>query len=72
MNPSNDCFRPEPIEFVESGKGFWDGRGWVTDRDVAIEYPAGTLRAQAARRIIEEQTGRRCWVALLQPEEASH
>jgi hypothetical protein len=62
----------QPIELVESVRGFWDGRGWVTDWSVAIQYPPATNRAATACRIVESQTGQRCWVFRLQPEFASN
>jgi hypothetical protein len=58
----------ESVECVRSARGLWDGRGWVADPAAALQYPPGTGRAEAARGIVEEQTGLRCWVVALRPE----
>jgi hypothetical protein len=55
----------EAVECVRSAKGLWDGRGWVAEADSALQYPAGTGRAEAARRIVQDQTGLPCWVLIL-------
>lgn len=59
----------EPVEVIESVKGLWDGRGWVSDRDFALKYPARTFRAHTACRIVADQTGQQCWVIPLRPGE---
>lgn len=65
---SGDKFGPEGPECVRSARGLWDGRGWVDDPDAALQYPAGTGRAEAACRIVEQQTGLACRVVALRPE----
>jgi hypothetical protein len=61
-------FGGESVECVRSSKGLWDGRGWAAHAGDALQYPPGTGRAEVACRIVEEQTGLRCWVVVLQPE----
>lgn len=63
----SDHAGPEAAEFVRSARGLWDGRGWVESTEAAIRYPARTRRAEVARRIVEEQTGVRCWVLAERP-----
>ena len=70
MRHDSGCTGPDEAEFVRSARGLWDGRGWVESPDAAIQYPVGTQRAEAARRIVEEQTGLRCWVLARRPEFA--
>lgn len=65
---SGDKHDPEAFECVRSARGLWDGRGWVDNPDAALQYPAGTGRAEAARRIVEQQTGLPCRVVSLRPE----
>jgi hypothetical protein len=67
MTPFRDA-GPEATECVRSARGLWDGRGWVADAGEALQYPAGTGRAEAIRSAIEQQTGLRCWVVALRPK----
>ena len=62
MSGDSGCASGAAVEFVRSVRGLWDGRGWVGSEDDAIPYPVGTRRADAARRIVEQQTGLPCWV----------
>jgi hypothetical protein len=54
--------RPEALELIESVRGFWDGKGWVAQWELALRYSPTADRAQAACRTVEQQTGQRCWV----------
>ena len=70
MSQDSDHRDHEAVEFVQSARGLWDGRGWVPGSDAALPYPARPRRAEVACRIVEEQTGQRCWVLALRPELA--
>jgi hypothetical protein len=71
MNPSSNVGLIESVECVRSAKGLWDGRGWVADPDAALQYPARTGRADAACKIVQQQTGLACWVFALQSESVA-